>query len=196
MGQILRNFTVSQKTRFFSLKKNSLGKTLWIINGLWKKTFYWRLWSRFYIFKEKTPFIWFFIISLRKHKSDPKFKPSWLKISNEFNEFPFISQIRTPAHCQERWKNTLKTEYHRGNWNAKDDEKILDFVMKFGTKWSKLAKMFNGRTEHNIKNRFFSILSRELEKPIREIKRKINYRSQKVLGKVKSMVAKTNLWRD
>ena len=104
----------------------------------------------------------------RKHKTNPKFKPSWLKISNEFNQFPFISQIRTPAHCQERWKNTLRTAYHRGNWNKTDDEKIIGFVMKFGTKWSKLARMFAGR----------------------KIKRSINYRSQKLLGKVKAQLGK------
>ena len=126
----------------------------------------------------------------RKHQTNPKFKPSWLKISNEFNQFPFISQIRTPAHCQERWKNTLRTQYQRGNWDANDDGKIIAFVMKFGTKWSKLARLFAGRTEHNIKNRFFSILSRELEKPIREIKRSIDYRSPKLLGKVKSCLRK------
>lgn len=143
-----------------------------------------------FFFKKKTIFKNFFFYIYRKHKTNPKFKPSWLKISNEFNQFPFISQIRTPAHCQERWKNTLRTSYHRGNWNATDDEKIIGFVMKFGTKWSKLARMFAGRTEHNIKNRFFSILSRELEKPIREIKRNINYRSQKLLGKVKTQLAK------
>ena len=70
---------------------------------------------------------------------------------------------------------------NRGKWSREDDVKIIEFVIENGTKWSKLAKKILNRTEHNIKNRFFSILSHSITMPIRKIKKMGNYRNKEVL---------------
>ena len=64
--------------------------------------------------------------------------------------------------------------------------KIIKFVMGNGTKWSKLAKLFTNRTEHNVKNRFFSILSHSTILTIRKIKKLGNYRNKEMLVSILS----------
>ena len=68
---------------------------------------------------------------------------------------------------------------------------IISYVMKYGTKWSKLSKYCRDRTEHNIKNRFFSLVSRNLSSSIRKIKESIDYRSLSLLEEIlKSLIVK------
>jgi len=72
----------------------------------------------------------------------------------------------------------------RGEWTKEEDLKILAFVIQNGTRWSKLTKQFPKRTEHNLKNRFFGILSKHLSLSIKKIKRSINYRDEKFVNEV------------
>ena len=40
--------------------------------------------------------------------------------------------------------------------------KLLQEFIKNNKKWAKLARIFPGRTQHQIKNRFFALLAKEL----------------------------------
>lgn len=77
----------------------------------------------------------------------------WSKCSN-------IIKGRSGKQCRERWFNTLNPEVKKGNWNPEEDYKIFVLFEKFGSKWSKIASFFKGRTENSIKNRFYSTLRR------------------------------------
>ena len=77
--------------------------------------------------------------------------------------------------------------FFRGEWSKNEDLEILYHVLKNGTKWSTLKKsnkIFETRTEHNLKNRFFSILSKYLEMPIRKIKKRIEYSNPTFLNSI------------
>lgn len=77
------------------------------------------------------------------------------------------------------------SKFYRGDWTNEEDIEIVDYVYQQGTKWSKLAKIFKeNRTEHNLKNRFFSILGRVLNIATKKIKKNVNYRSKSILTKV------------
>lgn len=65
-----------------------------------------------------------------------------------------------------------------------EDLQILNFVMKNGTKWSRLTKILCNRTEHNLKNRFFSLLSIYFDMTIKKVKILINYRETQLLQKI------------
>lgn len=67
---------------------------------------------------------------------------------------------RSGKQCRERWFNTLNPSVMKGNWAAKEDFKIFKLYKVFGSKWSKIASHFKGRTENSIKNRFYSTLRR------------------------------------
>ena len=47
-----------------------------------------------------------------------------------------------------------------------------------------MAIICPARTEHNVKNRFFSLLAKHFDSPIAEIKEKINYTDPKILSEV------------
>ena len=79
----------------------------------------------------------------------------------------------------------FKTEnFFRGNWTNEEDLAILSFVRLNGTKWSKLARTMIKRNEHDVKNRFFGILSNYTSTPIKTIKKSMNYLDQEFLHRI------------
>ena len=69
----------------------------------------------------------------------------------------------------------------RGGWTYEEDLEILEFVIKNGSQWSKLSRNLFHRTEHCVKNRFFSLLSQYLLISVKKIKQNINYLSASLL---------------
>ena len=45
----------------------------------------------------------------------------------------------------------------------------MEMALSFSRKWAKLAKFFQGRTQHNIKNRFISIMVKFLKVSRKEL---------------------------
>lgn len=46
----------------------------------------------------------------------------------------------------------------KGPWTYEDDEQVFLLYKKFGKSWSKIAHHMQGRTENQIKNRFYSTI--------------------------------------
>lgn len=67
---------------------------------------------------------------------------------------------RSGKQCRERWYNNLSPDVVKGNWTAREDYMIFKLFSIQGSKWSKIAEHFHGRTENSIKNRFYSTLRR------------------------------------
>jgi len=53
--------------------------------------------------------------------------------------------------------------------------------MKNGSQWSKLSRKLIHRTEHCVKNRFFSLISSKLLISVKKIKKEIDYLSGNLL---------------
>ena len=110
-----------------------------------------------------------------------------------------VSITRTPAQLKERWENTLKKTFKkynhslkvkkttlklteiRGNWSLQDDMFILNFAEINGTKWAQISRYLSDRTEHNVKNRFFALISEFLQLPIKKVKKKIDYANRELI---------------
>ena len=45
---------------------------------------------------------------------------------------------------------------NKSDWTPNESRIIFELYLKFGSKWSKIKKFLEGRTENNIKNRFYS----------------------------------------
>ena len=58
---------------------------------------------------------------------------------------------------------------------------ILNFVEINGTKWAQISRMLSDRTEHNVKNRFFALISEFLQLPIKKVKKNINYANSQLI---------------
>lgn len=89
------------------------------------------------------------------------------------------------------WDVFDKITIFRGDWSQEEDIQIISFVLKNGTKWSKLAEIsLEKRTEHNLKNRFFSILGRELKFQTKKVKKYVDYRNEIVLLSILNNIQK------
>jgi len=109
----------------------------------------------------------------------------WKQITKELNEALNFSNRKKPYQCCERWKNVLSKKCKKGQWTKTEDLIIISFVNKYGPKWSRLAKMCPERSEHHVKNRFFSLISKHFNIPILKIKQSFNYLDSNILEEVK-----------
>lgn len=75
-----------------------------------------------------------------------------------WSEATKIIEGRSGKQIRERWFNTLDPKLKKGNWTQVEEQYLIQLVMKFGPKWSKLVGFFSGRTENSIKNRLYCIL--------------------------------------
>ena len=77
----------------------------------------------------------------------------WTALSSEI-------EGRTGKQCRERWHNHLNPEINNNPWAELEDDTIMYYYQKIGSKWSTISKMMNGRTDNAIKNRFITISRR------------------------------------
>jgi hypothetical protein len=86
----------------------------------------------------------------------------WVKLEgpHKWSQCAELILGRSGKQCRERWFNTLNPDVKKGNWSAKEDYNIFYLFAEYGSKWSKIAMHFPGRTENSVKNRFYSTLRR------------------------------------
>jgi myb proto-oncogene protein len=80
---------------------------------------------------------------------------NWKEIAKRIPE-------RSAKQCREGWFNYLAPGLKKGNWTIEEDNFLIFFVHQFGTRWSKLSKLMTGRTDNDIKNRWYAHLSKTI----------------------------------
>ena len=111
----------------------------------------------------------------------------WNEVSIYFFENSNFEMFKCAKHCRERWFNHLDEKKKHGNWNPQEDILIFNFVIENGKKWSKLVPVLEGtRTEHMIKNRYNSLITKLRGTAKKEKEEQI---IQKVLKHVKKQLA-------
>jgi hypothetical protein len=73
---------------------------------------------------------------------------------------------RTPKQIHTRWTETLSPAIKRNSWTADEDQFLCDAVAEHGAgKWSLIArKLNNGRTAHQIQQRWNETLNRTIRR--------------------------------
>jgi hypothetical protein len=86
---------------------------------------------------------------LRLVGDDPS--PQWEVIAEQMPD-------RTARQCRERWLNYLNPAIRVDPWTEAEDSLLIEKVNDLGHFWSTMTNFFNGRSESDIKNRWYSHL--------------------------------------
>lgn len=68
---------------------------------------------------------------------------------------------RTARQCRDRWTNYLSPQNKNGPWTAEEDQLLIEKFRQHGPQWTLIAKFFNGRSENNVKNRWYTHLKQK-----------------------------------
>lgn len=82
------------------------------------------------------------------------------------SNWPRISSIlpnRSAKQCRERWFNHLDPNVVKSEWTPEEDLLLLQQYELLNGKWSAIAKLFPGRPDNAIKNRWNSSIKRRIE---------------------------------
>jgi hypothetical protein len=85
---------------------------------------------------------------------------------------------RNARQCRERWLNRLDTDINHNSFTPEEDALLIKMVNKYGQKWSFFTRLFLGRTDVHLRNRY-SLLMRRENKPGR---RKVLFPDQATHG--------------
>jgi len=84
-----------------------------------------------------------------------KYGKKWSKIAS-------IMKGRTGKQIRDRYLNNLNPEIVDKDWTSEEDNLILFLYYNWGKKWSKIAAALPGRSEGQVKNRFYWGLKRKV----------------------------------
>ncbi|OHS96884.1 hypothetical protein TRFO_01971 [Tritrichomonas foetus] len=94
-------------------------------------------------------------------------------LSRIMYEQPFTTWIvvaaqipgRSARQCRDRWANYLSPENKNGPWSDEEDKLLACKFSEFGPQWTTIAKFFDGRSENNVKNRWYTHLRGKYQSP-------------------------------
>jgi hypothetical protein len=65
---------------------------------------------------------------------------------------------RSPRQCRERWVNYLAPTLRSDPWTEAEDQLLVSKINELGHCWATISHCFNGRSENDVKNRWYSHL--------------------------------------
>jgi hypothetical protein len=84
-----------------------------------------------------------------------KYGQSWAMISS-------MMDGRTGKQVRDRYLNKLRPNIKCGDWSAEEDDRLISLLKEIGNRWSLIATHLPGRTEGQVKNRFYSCIKKRL----------------------------------
>jgi hypothetical protein len=85
-----------------------------------------------------------------------KYGQSWAMISSHLPG-------RTGKQVRDRFLNKLRPGVRLGDWSPAEDELLVRLCREIGNRWSLIATHLPGRTEGQVKNRFYSYIKKRLQ---------------------------------
>ena len=69
---------------------------------------------------------------------------------------------RLPRQCRERYIGYLSPNLNKSPWTPEEDRVLLRKLLEYGPKWMKMVPFFKGRSDCNIKNRWYKHLKKSV----------------------------------
>jgi len=85
-----------------------------------------------------------------------KYGTKWAKIAS-------FMKSRNGKQVRDHYLNALVPDINRGVWTEEEDKAILFYYKKFGAQWCRIAECLDGRTETQVKGRFYTNLKQKLK---------------------------------
>lgn len=85
-----------------------------------------------------------------------KYGQSWAMISSALPG-------RTGKQVRDRYLNKLRPNIRCGDWSIEEDELVVSLCKEIGNRWSLIATHLPGRTEAQVKNRYYSHIKKRLD---------------------------------
>jgi len=85
-----------------------------------------------------------------------KYGQSWAMISS-------CLEGRTGKQVRDRYLNKLRPNIKCGDWKPEEDELVVSLLKQVGNRWSLIATHLPGRTEGQVKNRYYSHLKKRIQ---------------------------------
>jgi len=70
---------------------------------------------------------------------------------------------RTGKQVRDRFLNKLRPNIKCGDWSPEEDERLVALCREVGNRWSLIATHLPGRTEGQVKNRYYSYIKKRLQ---------------------------------
>lgn len=67
---------------------------------------------------------------------------------------------RSVKQCRERWNNHLDPSLLKTKWTDQDDRRLRELQSELGNTWTRIAANMPGRSENEVKNRWYSWLQK------------------------------------
>lgn len=74
--------------------------------------------------------------------------PKWAMLAS-------IMKTRTRKQIRDRYLNLLRPDINYSDWTKEEEELLAELHEKYGNKWSKIAAEMPGRSENQVKNKFY-----------------------------------------
>ncbi|KAF8032980.1 hypothetical protein BT93_D1769 [Corymbia citriodora subsp. variegata] len=71
---------------------------------------------------------------------------------------------KTDSQCLHRWQKVLNPHLIKGSWTKGEDDLLINWVKRYGCKWSLIAKTFPGRTGKQCRERWTNHLDPTVKK--------------------------------
>jgi len=84
--------------------------------------------------------------------------PKWAKIARNMED-------RSGKQVRDRYLSALVENIKRDSWTDEEDKAIITMLEKYGPQWCRIAEFLEGRTEMQVKNRYYKSL--KIKKGIR-----------------------------
>ena len=81
-------------------------------------------------------------------------------------KFKFFNIDRTHKQVKEHYLNYLRPEINKDEWTLQEDLKLVECLNKYGKDWKEIEESLQGRTQNQIKNRYFGRLKKLAERKV------------------------------
>eukprot|EP00947_MAST-08B_sp_MAST-8B-sp1_P001717 g1717.t1 len=82
------------------------------------------------------------------------------------NKWSFIGKFlpgRIGKQCRERWHNHLNPSLRKVPWTPEEEKVVIEARARLGNRWAQIARMLPGRSDNDVKNRWYASLRKRVE---------------------------------